>query len=274
MEENKKEVFLDQNKQLDGKTIHAVIPCLHGFPGETGHIQAQLDLFKLPYFGPNMEGSNLAFNKVTTKLWLQAMGIPTAPFVFLNKLADINKAEFFWEEYEDVFVKASSQGSSVGCYHVTKKEELLPSIKEALKFSPFVLIEKTVKGRELEVSVYEWQGTIKSSQPGEVVCPSGFYTYEEKYSKTSHTHTSVKAQGLSDEHIFLMKTYAEDCFQGLGLRHLSRIDFFLSKEGQIYLNEVNTFPGLTPISMFPQMMEAEGDSFRLFLNQTLQQICI
>jgi D-alanine-D-alanine ligase len=132
-------------------------------------------------------------------------------------------------------------------------------------------MEKRLHPRELEVSVYEYDGRLQISYPGEIICPSKFYSYDEKYSLASQTTTETKASNLTPEIVKTITEYSTKLYYGLKLRHLSRIDFFL--DGQtIYLNEINTFPGLTPISMFPKMMEANGHSFKTFLAQQINQL--
>lgn len=143
-----------------------------------------------------------------------------------------------------------------------------PPLRLLFGFSEQVLVEQAVKPRELEVSAYEMNGKLYISKPGEVIAPEGtFYSYEEKYSANSHARTVLEAENLTEKHKELIQTYAERVFIHMKLRHLSRIDFFLTQEGQIYLNEVNTFPGMTPISMFPKMLEHNGHRFSEFLVQ-------
>ena len=125
--------------------------------------------------------------------------------------------------------------------------------------------------REIEVSVYEYDGKLQISYPGEIVCPSKFYSFEEKYSQESLTTTETIAKNLTPEIVTKITEYSTKLYHGLQLRHLSRIDFFL-EGNEIYLNEINTFPGLTPISMFPKMMEANGHSFRTFLSQHINSL--
>lgn len=171
-----------------------------------------------------------------------------------------------------VFVKAARQGSSVGCYNVTDKSQLKDAIKNAFTYSDQVLIEKSIKPRELEVAAYELNGELKITKPGEVIAPEGaFYTYEEKYSADSHSLTVLEAEGLSEAQLQQIEDYSRKVFTHMNLKNLSRIDFFLTEAGQVYLNEVNTFPGMTPISMFPKLMEHNGDKFHQFLEQTIRQ---
>ena len=250
-----------------------VIPCIHGYPGETGDLQSYLEMIGVPYLGCNSETSKMCFNKITTKLWATALGVPNTPYFFLSDLSEKNlqKALAFHKENGDVVIKASNQGSSVGCYLVEKNQDAVETIKKAFELSPFVLIEKRVYPREIEVSVYEFDGKLQISYPGEIICPSKFYSFEEKYSSGSATTTEVRAQNLTDEQVKIITEYSARLYHGLKLRHLSRIDFFLDDSG-IYLNEINTFPGLTPISMFPKMMEANGHSFKEYLSQHINKL--
>lgn len=252
--------------------LHYAIPCIHGPPGENGQIQAVFEMMGLPFMGAGSEASIACFNKITTKLWLESLHIPTTPFIGLSQFNDeeIQDAEKFFNDHnEDVFVKATNQGSSVGCYHVTAKSQFKEKIKEAFNYSPYVLVEKTLKGRELEVAVYQYKDDIIASAPGEIICPSGFYDYEEKYSPNSKTQTIAKAENVQEEITQKLKAYAIKAFLGLKLKDLARIDFFLTKDNQIYLNEINTFPGHTPISMFPTMMKETGLEYGDFLKDRL-----
>jgi D-alanine-D-alanine ligase len=267
---------LNYNKELivgDKRTkMDVAVPCLHGYPGETGELPAFFEVIKLPYIGCNSEVSHLCFNKVSTKLWLSALGIPNTPYIFLTSNSDeeLAKIEQMRKEHGDLFVKAASQGSSVGTYPLRKNDDAKKIITEAFNYSDYVLVEKLLTGRELEVSAYEYDGEIHVSYPGEIVCPSGFYSYEEKYDKDSKTETHIKAKNLSDETVKTIQEYAKKTFKLMNLRHLSRIDFMLDGDN-IYLNEPNTFPGLTPISMFPKMLEGNGHDFGKFLTQIIEK---
>lgn len=259
----------------ESEKIDFFIPCIHGPPGENGMIQGLFEMMGVPYLGCGPEASQICFNKVTTKLWLEALGIPDTPWVFLDALDENNlkKAENFFDQQPDVFIKAASQGSSIGCYHVADKNDLQAKLKEASQYGPYILIEKTIKARELEVAVFETKEGVQASAPGEIVCPSQFYSFEEKYAQTSHTQTHAKAQDLTKEQAQKLQELALKAFHGLKLKHLARVDFFLTSEGEIYLNEINTFPGMTPISLFPAMVEASGLSFKTFLTDIIRQSC-
>lgn len=257
-----------------GVRIDVAIPCIHGYPGETGDLQSYFEMIGLPYFGCNSETSKMCFNKITTKMWATALGVANTPYIFLseNNEESFNKAHEFHKLHGDIVVKASNQGSSVGCYMVDKSGDLKKAISDAFALSPFVLIEKRLRPRELEVSVYEYDGKLQVSYPGEIITPSStFYTYEEKYSSASASQTIVRAENVTPEQVQTITDYATKLYYGLKIRHLSRIDFFLDN-GTVYLNEVNTFPGSTSISMFPKMLEANGHSFVTFLRQHIESL--
>ncbi|MGI2261037.1 D-alanine--D-alanine ligase [Shewanella sp. GXUN23E] len=259
----------------DGRAAFAVdyvMPCIHGYPGETGDIQSWFDLIKLPYFGCNGEASVNCFNKITAKMWFSALGIPNTPYLFLDEPGELAEAQtkVALEEWGSVFIKAASQGSSVGCYKVDKAEDIARVLNEAFTFSPYVIVEKTIIARELEVATYEYDGDIVASFPGEIVCASNtFYSFEEKYDSKSQAITHVRAPDLPADVAEQIRSYAIKAFKGMKLRHLSRIDFFLTQDNEILLNEINTFPGMTPISMFPKMLIGNGHDFARMLEQNI-----
>lgn len=279
LDSNGKRYLLDGKRYLrafaqdgdPGILIDVAIPCIHGYPGETGDLQSYFEMIKLPYFGCNSETSKMCFNKITTKMWASALGVANTPYIFVseNNEESLNKVIEFHKAHGDIVVKASNQGSSVGCYMIAASDDIKGPLNKAFELSPFVLIEKRLKPRELEVSVYEYDGKLQVSYPGEIVTPSStFYSYEEKYSSTSESKTFVRAENVSEEHVKTITDYATKLYYGLKIRHLSRIDFFLDND-IIYFNEVNTFPGSTSISMFPKMLEANGHSFKEFLGQRI-----
>lgn len=252
--------------------IDYVIPCLHGYPGETGDIQSYFELIQLPYFGCQSEASRNCFNKVTAKMWFSALGIPNTEYVFLQQYDHIalQKAKNALKKWGTLFIKAASQGSSIGCYKVEDEAQLDDYLQKAFAYSEYVLIEKAVKARELEVAVYEYNGEVIATLPGEIICAADtFYTYDEKYNDSSNAATQVVAQGIDKEVAAQIQAYAIVAFKGMKLSHLSRIDFFLTEDNKILLNEINTFPGLTSISMFPKMLSNHGHDFSKYLSKII-----
>ncbi|MCH1920897.1 D-alanine--D-alanine ligase [Shewanella sp. A3A] len=253
--------------------VDYVIPCIHGYPGETGDIQSYFNLINLPYFGCESEASSNCFNKITAKMWFTALGIPNTPYLFVNQVDDesLQRCEAAFDAWGSLFIKAASQGSSVGCFKVDNRDEIKETLTRAFSYSPYVIVEKTIRARELEVAVYEYQGQVIATKPGEIICADNtFYTFEEKYADSSHATTQVEATNLTEAQVAEIRDYAVRAFKGLKLRHLSRIDFFLSDQGEILLNEINTFPGLTKISMFPKMLAHHGDDFTRYLMDNIK----
>ncbi|MBB1269396.1 D-alanine--D-alanine ligase [Shewanella sp. SR44-3] len=254
--------------------VDYVIPCIHGFPGETGDIQSYFNLIQLPYFGCESEASSNCFNKITAKMWFSALGVPNTPYIFLHQFDQdaIAQTQAAFDTWGSVFIKAASQGSSVGCYKVDVRDNIAKVLEEAFGYAPYVVVEKTIKARELEVAVYEYQGEIIATLPGEIICDTNnFYSFDEKYAKDSKARTDVVASNLSPELSLQIQNYAIKAFKGMKLRHLSRIDFFLTQDNEILLNEINTFPGLTPISMFPKMLQNHGHDFTEYLSDVISQ---
>ncbi len=255
--------------------VDCVVPCIHGTPGETGELQSFLEILNIPYIGCGVQASYNCFNKIITKQYLTAFGIPNSPSTAVYADTPEFKAHalrFFDDNGSDVYVKAASEGSSVGCYHVTERAKLWPTVQEAFKYCSDVLLEKNIIHRELEVAAYELDGKIITTAPGEIVMPEDeFYTFEEKYSEKSRTVTTVEPKNLTEEQLKTIDDYAQRAFKSLKLRDLSRIDFFLSEEDGILINEINTFPGMTPISMFPKLLEHHGDNIADFFAQCVRR---
>lgn len=262
--------FIVNNKAIE---VHCVVPCFHGTPGETGQIQGFLDILNIPYIGCGKDASHICFNKIITKDFLNILNIPNTPFISLLDKNNLD-IDFIYKSFEsfnsDVYIKAATEGSSVGCYHVRKKDELIDFIKKAFSYSQNVLMEKTIEHRELEIAAFEIDGRIYTSTPGEIVIPKDtFYTFDEKYSKDSKSTTTCNPENLDQSIIVKMQEYAKRAYVGCNIKDLCRIDFFLTKDGQIILNEINTFPGMTPISMFPKLLEHSGFSMSEFLTQAV-----
>ena len=251
-----------------------VIPCIHGHPGESGLLPSLLSEANFDYLGCNQTSSSICFNKITTKLWCEKLGIPVTPFMVISKTNHEHRKkdvlDFFNKNGNKVFVKTPAQGSSIGCYNVTDASELDSAIIDSFKYGQTTLIEKSMNAREIEIAAFTIKNQLILSEPGEVITNGEFYDFEKKYSKSS----SIKTKTNTDLEPFLkekIKHFCPQIFQELGLRHLARIDFFVEeKNNLIYLNEINTFPGMTPISMFPKMMEDVGVSFASFLADKLK----
>ena len=250
-------------------TVHYALACLHGYPGETGHVQSLFEMAGIPYFGASSEASRLCFNKISTKLWAGALGIPHTPYRIVSSEADMPAARQFLEERGRLFVKPACQGSSLGCAPVETKEGLDAACEQALRLSlsPYALVEQCIEGRELEVAVFTYGGRDEAAA-GEILCPGGFYCYEKKYDPATTAKTETHAD-LDPSVRQALSTYAKRAFTVLGIKDLARVDFFLTSDGSIFLNEINTMPGHTPISLFPSMLKAHGVEYKDFLSEKI-----
>jgi D-alanine-D-alanine ligase len=238
-----------------------VFPVLHGTFGEDGTIQGLLETAGLPYVGAGVLGSSIGMDKATAKeLWLRA-GLPVVPFMALraDALGDIDAVapragtRFGWP----CFVKPSCGGSSVGASKVESAEDMGEALREAFEWDEKVLIEPFVQAREIECSVLGNEAPV-AFPPGEVAPSHEFYDYEAKYVDPEGARLEVPAR-LSAEQADRIRELAIAAFEACGLSGMARVDFFLDKRtGEILLNEVNTIPGFTQISMYPRMCEAGG----------------
>jgi len=234
-------------------------PVLHGPQGEDGTVQGALEVCDVPYVGCGVLGSALAMDKDLTKQVVASKGIATAPWLTIRSrewaedpslsIHEVARALRF-----PVFVKPSAQGSSVGISRATSEGELKEAIIKAFRYDGKVIVEQAVSAREIEVGVLD--GPV-SSVPGEVVIPSGWYTYDAKYQDDSSSFEAPAR--LSQEATRQVRDLAERIFEMLGLTGLARIDFFYENGTRRFLfNEVNTLPGFTSISGFPKAWIASG----------------
>ncbi|MEW4354303.1 D-alanine--D-alanine ligase [Streptococcus pneumoniae] len=255
---------IDWDKEIKPSDIYekdaVVFPVLHGPMGEDGSIQGFLEVLKMPYVGTNVLSSSVAMDKISTKRVLESVGIPQVPYVVVlegddleEKLAEVEKTLTY-----PVFTKPSNMGSSVGISKAMNQAELRESLALAFQYDSRVLIEQGVEAREIEVGLLG-NYDVKSTLPGEVVKDVDFYDYDAKYIDNKIT-MDIPAK-ISDEVAATMRKNAELAFRTLGGLGLSRCDFFYTKDGAIFLNELNTMPGFTQWSMYPLLWENMGISY-------------
>jgi D-alanine-D-alanine ligase len=256
-----------------GTRLDVVFPAMHGTFGEDGTIQGLLDLAGLPFVGAGVLGSAIAMDKDVAKRLLQAAKIPVVPWVAVLRTewekhpADVERAIEDKFQYP-VFVKPATLGSSVGMTKVHSREELAPALNLAAEFAKKILVERAMVAREIEVSVLG-NSEPAASVPGEIVPHREFYDYAAKYLEEG-TQLLIPAK-LKSAQVKKFKKFAVDAFRALELSGMARVDFFLEKEGgKIYLNEVNTIPGFTSISMYPKLWEASGIPFRDLIDKLIE----
>jgi D-alanine-D-alanine ligase len=256
-----------------GQRLDVVFPVMHGTFGEDGTIQGLLDLAGLPFVGAGVLGSAISMDKDVAKRLLQAAKIPVVPWIAVQRAdwernpAEIQKLIEKKFEYP-VFVKPATLGSSVGMTKVHSREELAAGLNLAAEFAMKILVERNMIAREIEVSVLG-NSDPRASIPGEIVPHREFYDYAAKYLEEG-TQLLIPAK-LKPAEVKKIQQYAIDAFRALELSGMARVDFFLEKQGgKIFLNEVNTIPGFTSISMYPKMWEASGIPFRELIDKLIE----
>lgn len=245
-----------------------VFPILHGPNGEDGTVQGLLKLLKLPFVGPSVIGSSVSMDKDVTKRLLVQEGLQVADWIMIRKGDPIPSFDEASTRLGSVlFVKPANMGSSVGVHRVTDVEEWNTAIQDALKYDRKVLIEREVKGRELECAVLG-NDAPKASGVGEV-SSGNFYSYDEKYASTSAAEIIIPAR-IDERYLPKLRETAVRAYKALECEGLSRVDMFLTENGEVLVNEVNTIPGFTSISMYPKLWETEGISYDELLSTLIE----
>lgn len=253
--------------------IDMVFPVLHGSYGEDGTVQGLLEMTAIPYIGASVLGSALGMDKELCKaLWKQA-GLPVVPYLALHayqwKSAEsrVSVLEAIKKEFSyPLFIKPSCAGSSVGTAKVRSEEELATAIDAAFEWDDKVLVEPFIPAREIECSI-TGNDYPEAYTPGEIIPHHEFYDYDAKYSDPDGAALLIPAD-MNKEQLDEVRNLALRAYRTLELNGLARMDFFIHREtGKLLLNEVNTMPGFTAISMFPKMCEASGLSYTQLLDK-------
>lgn len=248
--------------------VDVIFPVLHGPNGEDGTVQGLFELLGVPYVGPGVLGSSISMDKDTSKRLLKQAEVPVANWVTIRKGDPVPAFNDMINQLGEVlFVKPSNMGSSVGVSRVDKEEEWDKAIEEAFRHDNKVLIEVGLVGRELECAVLG-NNEPEASGVGEV--KSGeVYSYDEKYADTSSAEVIIPADVSHAELESLIKT-AISAYKILNCKGLSRVDMFLLEDGTVVVNEVNTIPGFTNISMYPKLWQDAGLGYSELLDQLIQ----
>lgn len=241
------------------RKFDVVFPVMHGTNAEDGRMQGFLDLFDIKYVGCKTLSSALLMDKAITKLILKSLDIPSVPFKVIKDNYEI--CDLIENIKFPMIVKPSNGGSSIGISKVNNKKELIKAIKLAKKYDDKLLVEKFINARELEVAVFKDNKNIICSNPGEIKSANEFYDYDAKYdNKASYT---LIPNDLPEDILKKIKEYSLRLFKSLDCSGLSRIDFFYDEENNaLYLNEANTIPGFTTISMYPKLIESIGIEYK------------
>ena len=266
------------------KNLDVIFPVLHGLYGEDGTIQGLFELLKIPYVGCKVLASSVGMDKVYAKVVFAKAGLNQATYEYVRKYKDkyiyvdknFNEKIVSLEEASDIiiknmnfpmFIKPSNSGSSVGVRKTNNKKELMEAIEYAASFDRKVLIEEGIVGKEVECAVLGNEEVIASCV-GEIKSADEFYSYDAKY-KNEESKTEIPAdlpKEISDE----IRRNAIKAFKAIDGKGLSRVDFFVEdKTNRVIINEINTLPGFTNISMYPKMFEASGISYKELLNKLI-----
>lgn len=263
----------DAQKVLFNKEVDVIFPVLHGLYGEDGTIQGLCKLLSIPCVGPGVMSSALCMDKVYTKYLLERFEVRQAEYVVVLSCDYSEKKQQIIDEIEKklgyaVFIKPSNSGSSVGITKAHNREELENGLEEALKYDRKILVERALNAREVEVAVL---GNDKptAAAPGEIIPAKEFYDYEAKYSN-ENSRLLIPA-ALNEEKQEEIKAIAIKVYKKLDCAGMARVDFLVDKDtDEVYLNEVNTIPGFTKISMYPKMWQASGKKYGELIDELIK----
>ncbi len=249
---------VDQGTRQDVQSIDVAFPIVHGPGGEDGALQGMLRLLNLPFVGCDVASSAAGMDKEFTKRLLLSAGIPVSDFLVFRKGVALAEA---WEQVSarfsmPVYVKPANMGSSVGVHKADSREAFLAAAADALRYDSKILVEENIVGDEVEVAVL---GNLQAeaSVPGAFHANDAFYTFDAKYMNANGATFRVPAT-QDDALNQRLRELALDVYRVLDCRGLTRVDSFLTPDGRVIVNEVNTLPGFTPISMYPALWEASG----------------
>jgi len=257
-------VLIDAGRDLSEKLREVgpdvAVVALHGKYGEDGCVQGLLEILGIPYTGPGVMASSLAMNKIMTKKIFIYENIPTPEFLVIDgeSSSPVEISQIVLNKMKlPVVIKSASQGSSIGVCFAFQEEEVKEGIVECLKYDNEILVEQFIKGRELTVSV------MGNSDPVvlpilEIVSQSGLYDYHAKYTTGASSHFAAELPEAIDQEI---REIAARAYRAVGCRGLSRVDFLLSENNEPYVLEINTSPGMTATSLFPDAARAAGIDF-------------
>jgi D-alanine-D-alanine ligase len=262
---------------LDGKALpnqgkfDLIFPVLHGPYGEDGTIQGLFEMSNVPYVGSGVLGSSLGMDKDRMKAVFAEAGLPMARSLTVLRSQYKADSTNILNHIESVigypcFIKPANLGSSVGISKANNREDLMKSIELAALYDRKLVVEENINGREIEVSVLGNEKP-KASVPGEILPANDFYDYEAKY-LDDNSRLLIPAP-LEAETVSKLQEMAVKAFQAVEASGLSRVDFFLTSDEQIYINEINTLPGFTQISMYPKLWEATGIPYQELIDRLI-----
>jgi len=250
--------------------IDVVFPVLHGPFGEDGTVQGLLKLANIPFVGAGVLGSAVGMDKDVMKRLLRDAKIPIAKFLVFERsgASKINFVDVKRRLGLPFFVKPANLGSSVGISKVSANKQFGGAIRKAFRYDNKILIEESIRGREIECSVLGNDNPI-ASLPGEIITPHDFYSYDAKYLDEKGAQLVIPA-ALPKKIVKAVQGLALRTFKTLACEGMARVDFFLRDNREIFVNEINTIPGFTKISMYPKLWEASGIPYSKLIDRLIQ----
>ena len=250
--------------------VDVAFPILHGPFGEDGTVQGLLKLADVPFVGAGVLGSAVGMDKDVMKRLLRDAEIPIAKFLAFEHAAqeEIHFANIKRVLGLPVFVKPANLGSSVGISKVTHRNQFTGAIREAFRYDNKILIEESIRGREIECSVLGNEHPI-ASLPGEIITRHDFYSYDAKYIDEKGAQLVIPAE-LPESITKKIQEFAIRSFKVLCCEGMARMDFFLRNQREIFVNEINTIPGFTKISMYPKLWEASGITYADLIDRLIR----
>ncbi len=248
--------------------IDVAFPLVHGPYGEDGTMQGLLKLANIPFVGAGVVGSAVGMDKDVMKRLLRDAGVAIAKFRVVRETDILSYAEVTAELGEPFFVKPANLGSSVGVSKVEDEKDYKKAVAEAFRYDRKIVIEERIEGREIECSVLGNYDPI-ASVPGEVISSHDFYSYEAKYIDEHGAVLKIPAE-LPKETIKKIQDVAIKTFHILECAGMARVDFFLKKNNEVIVNEINTIPGFTSISMYPKLWEASGIAYTELISRLIE----
>ncbi|MEZ4825934.1 MAG: D-alanine--D-alanine ligase [Bacteroidia bacterium] len=262
-------VYLDGSGQAPH--IDVVFPILHGPYGEDGTLQGILRHISLPFVGPDVLGSAVSMDKDVAKRLLREADLLVAEFFcfhYFEKNA-IDYAAVVNKLGLPLFIKPANMGSSVGVKKVENQEEFEAAVQNAFRYDHKIIVEEGIFGRELECAVLG-NGEIANTGVGEVGMAAGFYDYDSKYISADAAQVLIPAPNIDHATLAKLMLVAKNAYRTLCCEGMSRVDMFLTDDGQVYVNEINTLPGFTNISMYPQLWQHQGTSYPELIDALIQ----
>lgn len=241
--------------------VDVAFPVIHGTMGEDGTLQGLFKMVQIPFVGCGVWSSAAGMDKEIMKRLFTEAQIPNARYVLLTPFKHTAFQDVVDKLGLPFFIKPANAGSSVGVHKIKSAQDYEKNLKDAFQFDTKVLAEEFVEGREIECSVMGHNQSPQASLPGEIIPQHEFYSYEAKYLDDNGALLKIPAE-LSTELVQKLQTLAKKTYQVMGCDGLTRVDFFLKKNGDFFVNEINTLPGFTKISMYPKMWEASGVGYR------------